>query len=367
MPAVKVLHIAPGFLYGGIESRLVDWYKCIDRDKVRFDVVKVTPDIQNDLVDEIEKLGGKVYTVPPLGLKTIGQHIQGMRKIINDNQYDVVHSHSLPYGYIALKLAKKSGCKRRILHSRTVRQNPGDRMVMVKEILGHMSIKYATDFFACSQEAGIAAFGNKRTFTVIQNGIFLNDFIFDSECRRLMRQRLEVDSSFVLGFVGRFSTAKNIPFLCEVFSLVHDSFPDTTLLIIGDAQENTDIKNQCLSIVKAHNAQDDIIFAGRQNDVGKWLNTMDVLLMPSLFEGFGTVAVEAQANGLPCVLSDTVPQMTKVSDDAYYLPLDRVDTWVETIAKLRNKKRIGGNIQKIRDLGYDVATTAKWLQEFYLK
>ena len=279
MPVVKVLHIVPGFLYGGIESRLVDWYKCIDHDKVRFDVVKVTPDVPNNLVDEIEQLGGKVYTVPPLGVMTVAQHVSEMRKIINNNQYDIVHSHSLSYGYISLKLAKKSGCARRILHSRTVRLNPGDRMVAVKEMLGHMSLKYATDFFACSHEAGIAAFGNKRPFTVVQNGIFLNDFIFDREYRTLMRHRLGVEDSFVLGFVGRFSTPKNIPFLCEVFSIVHDSFPNTKLLIVGDDKENIEIKNQSLSIIKAHNAEEDIIFAGRQNDVGKWLNIMDALLL----------------------------------------------------------------------------------------
>ncbi len=365
MKQKKVLHIAPGFLYGGIEKRLVDWYKLMDRDLIRFDVVKVTPDTPNRLVAQIEELGGKVFSIPPLGARTAIAHIQAIRNIVREGNYTAIHSHSLSYGYFPLKEAKKLGCKKRILHSRTIKSNPGEHMVAAKNVLAHLSQIYATDFFACSNEAGDAAFRGRHKFRVINNGIFLDSFTYDQQIRRAKRYELGISDEFVVGYVGRFSPPKNIPFLFRMFALLHKKKPSTKLLVVGDTNDIPSIKAEVDIITEQNDMSDSIIYAGRQEQTTAWMDAMDAFVLPSLFEGFGTVSVEAQANGLPCVLSDNVPVSTNVTGEAIYLPLIE-ERWVEELLGLSSHARNPGDIQKIADAGFDVRTTAKWLEQFYL-
>ena len=362
---VKVLHVAPGFLYGGIEKRLVDWYSLMDRTRIRFDIVKVTPDKPNPLVDRIREFGGNVYSIPSLGAKTMCAHFDQMRRIIQNGNYKVIHSHGLSYGYYPLKIGQRIGIEKRILHSRTTDHNPGERQIWIKELLAHRAMGYATDYFACSKEAGEFAFRGKHSFRVIDNGIFLEEYTFDHDKRQKKRRELGLDGSFVLGYVGRLSPPKNIPMLFEVFGRMYSSLPTTKLLVVGSIDDDKVVYEEAIRIASRYNALGNVIFAGRQDSITPWLNVMDVFLMPSHFEGFGTVAIEAQANGLPCLLSEAVPKSTCVSESVKYLPFE-VGKWVEEVQLLRNKERHAGDIKRIADAGFDVRLTAKWLQDFYM-
>lgn len=362
----KVLHIAPGFLYGGIERRLVDWYAFMDRDRIRFDVVKVTPNMPNPLVDEIRKLGGDVFSIAPLGPKSSIKHVKQMSEILESGQYDVIHSHGLSYGYFPLRKARQMGCLKRILHSRTTGNNPGEKMTAIKDFLAEQSLRYATDFFACSKEAGESAFKGKYPFHVVNNGIFLEKYTFKMNQRTAVRARLKIGPSLTIGFVGRFSPPKNIPFLFHVFGQLHRVIPDCRLLIVGDTGDNEAIRDEASRIAADYGVTKNITYVGRQEDITPWLAAMDIFLLPSLFEGFGTVALEAQANGLPCLLSETVPRSTQVSDLVRYLPINDSGAWVEAIISWKELPRAGGNLARIAEAGFDVRTTAKWLQDFYL-
>jgi len=359
----RILHIAPGFLYGGIESRLVDWYSAIDRKAIQFDVIKVTPERPNALVDKIQELGGNVYSIPPLGLKTAFKHFKAIKKIMDNGHYDAVHAHSLSYGWYPLRYAKKLGISKRILHSRTTSTNPDDRHIFIGKSLGKMAIHNATHFWGCSEEACKFAFGNRSDTSVIRNGIFLDRYQFDTEKRSQLRCNLGIDNAFVVGFVGRFSPQKNIPFLIECFSTLHQRNKQAVLLLIGDY--DNEIGRNAIEQIEKAGIQDYVRCVGRQENIPDWLQAMDVFVAPSLFEGFGTVALEAQANGLPCVLSTGFPRSVKVIDAVQFCEINDCSKWVEAILAAQQQGRTENGIEMARAHGYDVITTAKWLEKFY--
>lgn len=361
--SVKVLHIVPGFLFGGIESRLIDWYSCMDRDAIQFDVIKVTPDAPNPLVDQIQAMGGHVFSIPPLGIKTAIRHFRLIKSIMQKTQYDVVHSHSCAYGLYPLFLAKKMGIKLRILHSRTTNYNPGDKHVFISKAMGKAAVPLATKYFACSEEAGIWAFRG-HSVEVIKNGIFLDTFALDEQNRIQKRQKLQLETAFVLGYVGRFSTQKNVPFLLEILKRVVEVHSNTILVMVGEDQGK--VANQFKQSAQEMGLEKHILYAGRQDHVQEWYQTFDVFLLPSHFEGFGTVTIEAQASGLPCIVSTGVPKSVKVTEEVSFLDTTDPIPWVEKCLSYVGKARNPGDIERIREAGYDVKTTANKLKALYL-
>lgn len=364
---IRVLHVAPGFLYGGIEMRLIDWYKNIDHNLVHFDVVKVTPDVPNPLVDALREMGVGVYSIPPLSLSTAFEHIRQIKHIVTVGHYDVIHCHSLSYAFFPFIFSKKLGGQKRILHSRTTQMNGKGIVKIIDILLSNMAKNEATDYFACSKEAGKFAFGPNCSFHVVNNGIILSDFNFNLDARKQLRERFKLEGYLVLGFVGRFTEAKNIPFLFEVFGKIHKEDAHTKLLLVGDEKQGT-IYNEVIEIANRYESLNDIIFVGRQNNVSEWMSAMDVFLMPSLYEGFGTVAVEAQATGLPCFVSDKIPRTIDVGGNISFLPINNtdVDEWAREILKLKGKKRDSGNHDLISQAGFDAKKIGKWLEEYYL-
>ncbi len=362
MEKCKVLHIAPGFKYGGIESRLVDWYSRMDKSLVHFDVVKVTPDESNPLVDKLESLGAKVYSIPPLGVRTWKKHFSAMRKIIISGNYDVIHSHSLAYGFFPMLLGKKLGIKKRILHSRTTSLNPGDKHILISKFLSKLAIPLATDYFACSEEAGEWAFGKNKKAKIIKNGIVLENFIFSQEERDYLRKELCLDEAKVVGYIGRFSTQKNLIFLIDSFRIATEKESRLKLMLIGDGPEYEKIVNYS----KECGLKDRIIFLGRKDDVNIWYNAMDAFVLPSLFEGFGTVAIEAQTNGLPCLVSTGVPYSTKVLETIKYLPIDNPQVWADEMLFSLSNSRDNNAADKVKMAGYNYVDTVEFLQKYYL-
>lgn len=357
---IKVLYINGNIMKrGGIEAFMMNYFRHIDRNKVHIDFVVHGYD-KGVYDDEILAVGSKIYHVPTKSKHPIA-YPKKLREIFSSGEYQIVHSHCDAMSGWILKIAKESGVPIRIAHSHNtdhLTNNP------VKRLINNQAKRripiYATHLFACSQEAGEWLFGSKATFEIINNAIDVSKFSFNTELRREIRQKLDISEDFVIGHVGRFDYQKNQEFLIPILRKICEVNKNTKLLFVGAGSTQENVRK----LAEDSGVADHVLFLGSRADVSELYNAFDVFVLPSRFEGLGIVAIEAQANGLPCILSDEIPHIVKINSNVTFLPLNLEMQWEEQICHAGSRVCNSIAIQKA---GYDIYTEAQKLQEIYSK
>ncbi len=356
---IRVLHVVTYMGRGGLETMIMNYYRQIDRDKVQFDFL-VHRTFEADFDNEIIALGGNIYRLPVLNPFS-PQYFHALEKFFSTHKYDIVHSHLDCLSAYPLSVAKKYGSKIRIAHAHNKNQDKNWKYI-IKILSKFLMPYYATDLFACSEEAGAWMFPGRK-FIVMKNAIDSKSFMYSNEKEKNVREKLNIANKFVVGHVGRFNPQKNHSFLLSVFKRVMDKEPNAVLLLVGsgDGQEEAKRKAQELGIDM------NIMFLGNRDDVPEILQAVDVFVFPSLYEGLGIAAVEAQAAGIPCILSDQVPKECKLCSNVEFLSLKlSVQEWANAICQYRNHKK-QDNHHIISEKGYDIKHNVKWLQDFYVR
>lgn len=354
---IRILHIVTYMGRGGLETMLMNYYRSIDRTKVQFDFL-THRDFEADYDAEILALGGRIYHLPPLNPFSRGYLAALDRFFAEHREYRIVHCHLDCMSAIPLKAAKKHGVPVRIAHAHNSNQAK-DKKYLLKLLYKRMIPGAATNLFACSVEAGRWMF-KRDDFHVLNNAIDAGQYAFDPEVRRACRRELGIsEGALVIGHVGRFDPQKNHSFLLDVFSKIPG---EPRLLLVGDGILRPAAEQQA----EALGIRDRIIFAGVRSDVAKLLQAMDVFLFPSLFEGLPVSIIEAQAAGLPCLISDKVPIECKKTELVTQLPLDASpEAWSEAVLTAAGTPR-ANTLAQIRDSGFDIQANAEWLADFYL-
>lgn len=367
---IKVAQVIGEAAEGGVESCVMNYFRNIDHSKVEFTFfVESTSRIINK--QEIEELGGKVVFIP--SMKKIFTYQKIMKKLFKEGGYDIVHAHKTALNIFTLRAAKKAGIKVRISHAHSTSNKKEWKRNIIKALLRPLSKKYATHYFACSELAGRWLFGDK-TFndgqvTIVNNAIDIDRFKFNQIVRDEIRKEYNISDKFVIGHVGRFMMQKNHEFLIDIFYEIQKIKPESILFLIGDGP----LKEEILNKAKELKIDSKIIFAGVHKDVYRYYHIMDCFLFPSLYEGLGMVAIEAQVNGLPCFLSNEVPKIAKINDNAYFISLDRrAKEWAEEICgkskvyeseeKLISRKKYADNFLETQ---YDIRFEANNLLQKY--
>lgn len=359
---IRILHMIGSFEVGGSQALVINLYKAIDRNKIQFDFIVDHPD-RMELASVVQELGARIFYMPTF----VGKNILQVKKAWNNffkehPEYKILHSHVRSYASVYLPIAKKHGLKT-IIHSHSTSNGSGITSV-VKRIMQYPLRHQADYFFGCSVEAGKWLFGEKivksEQYYLLKNAIDVNAYRYDPEKRIEYRKLLGVEDAKVFVHVGRFHPAKNHMFLLEVYSEIHRQNQNTVLVLIGDG----DLKEAIQTKIQELNLSESVIMLGNRKDVPELLQAADCFLFPSLYEGLGIVAIEAQAAGLPCVCAENVPRLVNVSDDCYFAPFD-VAQWVEIALKTQAIRE--DMYQKIAEQGFDVKESAKWLTNFYLK
>jgi glycosyltransferase involved in cell wall biosynthesis len=280
-------------------------------------------------------------------------------KIMHSNKFDVVHVHGNSANMlIELGIAKLNGIPCRIAHS----HNSTCKNPKLNRLLIPIFKKTYTKALACSEMAGEWLFG-KNNFTVMNNAIDLNSFKFSKEIRYKYRKKLNVDENTkIIGHVGNINTQKNHEFLIRLFKLYNDENSNSLLILIGDGP----LKQKVIDLVKKLQLQEKVIFLGIKNDVNNWMQAMDILVFPSLWEGFGMVLIEAQAAGLPVLASNVVPSIIKINDNVSFLDLNENtnEDWNKEILNLLNATR-SRTIREDDFCDYDINKQGKKILEFY--
>jgi len=360
---IRILHVFGKLNRGGAETMIMNLYRNIDRSKVQFDFVVHTDD-ECAYDSEIESLGGIIYHVPKYTGINHSQYKKAWRDFLKEHSgYKIIHSHVRSTASIYLRMAKKQGLHT-IAHSHNT--SSGKKVTsMVKNIMQYQIRFIADDLFACSKGAGDWLFGKKRNYIILKNAIDTKEFRFNEKIRQTKREELKVHDKFVIGHVGRFDAQKNHEFLIEIFNAIHINCEEAVLVLIGDGVLRKNIEEK----VNKLRLKEFVIFTGVRSDVAELLQAADIFLFPSLFEGLPVTLIEAQASGLPCIISDRITDEIELKKGSVsFCSLnDDAEIWADEVLKKKSNDVRQELTSEIIKLGYDIHSTAKWLQKFYLK
>jgi len=365
MEPIRVLYINGGIMdRGGISAFMMNYYRHIDRRKVQIDFV-VHGFEKGVFDDEIHELGGEIYNVPVKSKDYLG-NIRELRKIFKSGKYKIVHSHMDAMGAVVLREAKKSGIPIRIAHAHNTDHLTNNFLKYILNEVARKTIKnYATHLFACSESAGIWLYGKNAVkegkVKIIKNAIEVEKYIFDLNKRNSLRKKFNLENNFVVGHIGRFDYQKNHIFLLHVFSQLVNKIPNAKLILVGDGHLREKIERE----IEELGLKNSVILLGQRDDVNELLNMFDVFVFPSLFEGLGIAAVEAQANGLKCFLSNTIPHEVKITDKVEFLSIESIEDWVNALTNVSYYDR-NINYTDFVKAGYEIKNAAKELCEMYI-
>ena len=357
---IRVLQVVTYMGRGGLETMLMNYYRNIDRDKVQFDFL-THRDERWDYDDEIESLGGKIYHLPKLNPFS-KNYLNALDKFFNEHkEYQIVHCHQDCLSGVVLKVAKKNGVKFTIAHSHNANQDKNLKY-LIKLFEKRKIPKYADKLFACGNEAGRWMF-NTDNFEVLNNAIDTDLYTYNAEKASKVKKEFGIENKFVVGHVGRFNPQKNHEFLIDVFNEIQKIKEDSVLMLVGDG----DLRQEIEKKVQDLGLSEKVIFTGIRSDVNDLMQGMDVFLFPSLYEGLGIVLIEAQAAGLKCIISDTIPKDGIITDDVLSLSLNQSPViWANEVLKYKGYKR-SNNKELIEKAYYDIKNNAKKLEQFYIQ
>ncbi|GAB3758488.1 glycosyltransferase family 1 protein [Yimella radicis] len=278
--------------------------------------------------------GATIARVRPRGSSPMGYY-RDIRQLFVREQFDVVWCHQSVLNTLApLSAAKRSKTPTRIIHSHST-QNLGTWVAgVLHPILRHRLPAVANTFFACSSAAGRWLFA-EHPFVVMPNSFDTGRFSFDPNMRIGVRSNLNISgSAFAMIHVARFGTEKNHSLAVSVLAEMAKSRPDAVAIFVGDGPLRPAVEEQarCLGLTE------NVRFLGLRDDVPALLQAADVAILPSTFEGLPYSILEAQAAGLPCVVSTGVPTEVDLTGNVDFLTLNSpIREWAETILQAPTK------------------------------
>lgn len=366
MEPIRILCLFTILNRGGAETMCMNLYRHIDRSKVQFDFLVYCPE-KGMYDDEVERLGGHVYRIPHL--KHPYAHLRGARAFFRTHpEYRIVHNHMQQNAAIICREAMRAGVPTVIYHShagrvRLIERSARKTARRFADVVAHgMAISNSNVFLACGEEAQ-GVLPARCTSHIIRNAIDLLAFDYDVEVRRVVRQNMNCSDRLVIGNVARFDDNKNQSFSVQVIDRLIKRGVDAELWLVGTGDTEERVRQQVFSL----GLQGRVRFLGVRTDVSALLQAMDVFLFPSKAEGLPVACIEAQAAGLPCLLSDGIDSHTAVTDGCMFLSLsDPKDTWADKIQALSVRQRVS-TLAEMRAAGYDVQETAAYMQSFYLE
>lgn len=338
----------------GLENMLMNYYRAVDKTKIQFDFLTHRP-TEGAYDQEIESMGGKIYRAPRLYPQNYKNYFNFMREFFKEHtEYKIVHSHIDSMSYLPLLAAKRAGVPIRIAHSHSTSTDFGLKYPL-KMFFRAKIPSVATNYAACTTDAGEYLFPKKQVM-VIPNAINIEKYYFNEKVRREKRKELGLEKNYVIGHVGRFTRAKNHVFLIESFAEVVRKCEDVRLLLIGAGELEKNIRE----LILKKKLDNYIMILSKRDDVAELYQAMDIFAFPSLYEGLGMGAVEAQVSGLRCLVSDRVPWDAKISENTEFLPLEK-NVWVDKLLGSRIKNQRETNYSEM----YDVKKATVSLQEYY--
>ncbi len=369
MKKIKILQFTIASTKGGKTRYTLRNWKFIDKEKVQMDFITFSKklDFEQSLIDE----GCRVWHISCYPEENKEQFIKEFDNVLEQG-YDIIHINTSYWkDTIVEERAKAKGIKKIIIHA----HNTGCGTSLSKdeenaarkrhyEIRERLTEDIATDYWACSKKAAEWLYGNRireSLIKIVKVAIDTSVFSYNVDIRNKVRKELEIEDKFVIGNVGRFAYQKNHLFLLTVFEQILKVIPETVLILVGKGELKKEIEEQ----IKIRSLQEKVKIFESVADISEILQAMDIFALPSLFEGFPAVLVEAQTTGLPCVISDKVTREAQITSLAHYKPLD-IDEWISQLKDIYTERESRKSMHlQIEAAGYGIQGQIKELESWY--
>lgn len=355
----KLLCITSTLNQGGAETFLMKIFRELDKTKYTMDFC-VMWEKEGKYEDEVTSLGGKIYRVTSKSKNPLKCFWQ-IRNIVKKNNYTYVfrgNEHSL--AVLDLLAAKCGGAKTLVMRSTNANSSS-----TVKRVL-HKTFKFLPKIvpnikIAPSNEAAEYTFGEKNVnegrVSLLKNGIPVEEYCFNPEIRKRLRKELNIEGKIVIGHIGRFQKQKNHEFLIEVFKKITQMNDRVHLVLIGGNGVSPEkIKEK----IEKNSLSEKVSILGNRSDVPALLSAIDVIVFPSFYEGMPNVIIEAQAAGLPCIISDTITKEADITGLVKYLPLEYgAENWAQETLNAVNAYERKSYESEFNEAGYDINDVVK--------
>jgi len=365
MGKIKILMVLGTPAREGAQSFCVNILKRIDKNIFHVDFVFMS-DEKNGYYTEITSLGSSIFSLP---------HYNGLNKLVfkrawnsffDSHYYDIVHAHATGAAYIYLNIAKKHDCIT-ISHSHSAYYRGNALAILIKKISAKKVARISDYCLACSKNAAIRLFGKRYSFMnnfyLMPNLIFTDNFKYNvANCDKIKVQLSLEKSARIYGHLGSLTKPKNHSFLLDVFALIKKKESNSVLVLVGDGP----LMPSIIKKAKKLNIFESIKFVGNVSNPNDYLHCFDVMIFPSLFEGFPMSLIEAQACGVYTIASDTITTETVLSDNIEFLNIKQGPyLWAEkamSVVKQIDKQK---SFEYVKQSIYDIDKGVHILENIY--
>lgn len=345
----------------GITNVIFNLYEAMDMQGFVVDYVAIR-EPEPVYAERIRQWGGQVFVVPR-EIRRPFSYLRKLEALIRKGKYDVIHAHGNS-ATLALEMlaARMAGCSIRIAHC----HNTTCRFVMLHKLLLPVFRSSCTHALACGTAAGRWLYGG-NSFAVVNNGVNTERYAFQEKARRNLREKYQIGNEEILiGHVGVFNEAKNQSFLTDILAELRAQEDKYRLMLIGDGALRPSVEEKAVRL----GLQERIIFVGETDQVAAYLCACDLMVMPSLFEGLPLSLIEAQANGLQCVVSENITREVDKTGNITFVPLEGgAGQWAQVIREIpqQNDRAECSDkaVRDIRNCGYDIAQNSADLRRYY--
>lgn len=366
---IRILHVIGRMDRAGAETMVMNLYRVLDRTNFQFDFLYFTDD-KCDFDEEIASLGGKIYHLPSYIYKNSITRMFGMKKLLKTNKYiQIIHCHTLFSNSFHLLAGKMAGVKVRIAHAHSTSDNNSNSAFgrAYQSISRFIIQKTATHFISCGEAAGIYLFPKIKHKMFLPNSVDTQKFASIARLNKeYLRKMLNlVVNTILIVQIGRFLEVKNHPFSIQLAANLKSRNVDFLMIFVGDGELKSEIKN----LAHTMKVENQVAFLGLRSDIAEILAGSDLMILPSLYEGFPVVLVESQSAGVPALISDSI----SVEVDLGVGLIERLslnnplDNWVEKIEEILAKPKMEEKerLAILRDKGFDIHTSVKKLEKLY--
>lgn len=361
---IHVLHFTTRLSAGGVQTFLVNYATHMETNKIVFDFAVQTSEPQR-YDREMQDLGGRIFPLHSMSDSIVKYFVDVFKLCKSHPEIQVVHSHLNYRNFIPLFAARLAGVPIRISHSHSAYNSESRLKTYARKMFQTFLPIFATELCGCSEKAIQWLYGKySPRASVVHNAINTQNYLFDEKKRQRMRNKLSLcEQDIVLIHVGTFGHAKNHDFLLRMFAEYRKHIVNAKLLLCGDGS----LRDMIEATIKELEIANSVILVGMTDHVSDYLMAADVFVLPSLYEGLALSTVEAQASGLPCVVSSAVPDEAIFMENVRIVDQFELSIWCNMIEELRSGSinRCDG-AGKARQAGFDIEQEASKLEKWYL-